>query len=137
MNIEDLPKSISSKIKIVGSHWIQVGAVYDAKRSHLQPAVRFMGKIRHANRVMLHLGTGFDLESELQANHKPECNINLCINPDHLYVGTQKENVDDIVRITKTHCKFGHELSTSPTTGHKYCQVCKNKRRDEWRRKYE
>ena len=34
-------------------------------------------------------------DKQFQINHR-ECNNPACINPEHLYVGTQKENVDDM-----------------------------------------
>lgn len=32
---------------------------------------------------------------ELQVNHK--CDVRLCVNPDHLWLGTQSENLNDMI----------------------------------------
>ena len=133
--IEQLPDNIKKFIKIVDNHWIWVGAVSDENRKHLQPRIRFDGKLCAVSRVVMHLLKDFNLNSELQINHKQECNLSLCVNPECLYEGTQQQNIDDIFRIPKLNCPQGHEMVTSPTTGHRYCQICKNKRRDEWRKK--
>ncbi len=80
------------------------------------------------------------MNSELQLNHKLECQIKLCCNPDCMYEGTQKQNIADSIKLgnnkelRKTHCPQGHEYHVSPTNGHRYCQICKNKRRDKWRK---
>lgn len=141
MNFDELPENIKSKIQLFGEHWLWIGAVRDETRENKQPVVRFAGKMRLAHRVVYHIATGFDLDSELQANHKVNiCDMSLCINPEHVYEGTQLENIQDTINsgriryANKTHCNYGHDLSVSPTTGHRYCQTCKNKRRDEWRK---
>lgn len=67
------------------------------------------------------------------------CDNRACVNPDHLYLGTAKTNIDDAIRRGrfkfrsaptvphKTHCKRGHELAVygrySRGTGWK-CREC-------------
>jgi hypothetical protein len=47
-----------------------------------------------------------------QVNHR--CDNTLCFNPDHLYIGDQRQNMKDCVRrkrhvsSRKTHCRKGH-----------------------------
>jgi hypothetical protein len=45
------------------------------------------------HRLAAHFHLGFDLESDLQVNHR--CDNPLCINPEHLYIGTQDDNMRD------------------------------------------
>lgn len=49
-----------------------------------------------------------------------ECDVRHCCNPDHLWLGTRKQNLQDMAnkgrgpcgaKATKTHCIRGHELS--------------------------
>ena len=56
------------------------------------------------HRFSAHVFHGLDLKSDLQANHKRECPNRHCWNPDHIYVGNQKENMQDAV-IAGTHPK--------------------------------
>lgn len=63
------------------------------------------------------------------------CDNPLCVNPDHLFSGTQAENIRDCIskgrkvnqNKNKTHCKRGHEFSPKNTgiNGSKrYCITC-------------
>jgi hypothetical protein len=77
-----------------------------------------------------------ELSDSLQANHKPECPSRACWNPEHLYVGTAKENNADIVRI---YCKNGHEFTEENTyyrkEGTRSCRICINLRSAKYRKK--
>lgn len=140
-NIEQLPYNIQRLLRPLGNHWIWIGGITDPNRKDPKGRLRFNGKMEYPHRVVFHLLTGFDLNSELQVNHKPECLDSLCCHPNCLYAGTQQDNMDDRKllgnhsELRKTHCPQGHEYNTSPTSGHRYCPTCKNKRRDEWRAK--
>lgn len=140
-NINDLPDNIKSNLEIVGKHWIWKGPITNKSRKDPKGRVRYNGKMEYPHRVVFHLLAGFDLNGNLQANHKISCLISLCCHPDCLYAGTQKENVRDSIELgnnkelNKTHCpNCEGPYSTSPTTGHRYCQKCKNARRDQWRK---
>lgn len=69
------------------------------------------------------------------------CDTPGCVRPDHLYIGTPKENVEDMVRRGRhrnqyrnaTHCIHGHEFTPENTLrfGPQFartCRVCHNAR---------
>lgn len=47
------------------------------------------------HRLAMHLLKGFNLLSDIQINHKRECLYSNCWNIEHLYEGTQKDNMQD------------------------------------------
>jgi len=63
------------------------------------------------------------------------CDNPPCHNPDHLFLGTQKENMIDCASKgraggqSKTHCKNGHSFSGKnlklTPKGHRVCLACK------------
>ena len=65
------------------------------------------------------------------------CDNPPCVNLDHLYLGTQKDNAQDAMargryrnsQAEKTHCKRGHEFTLENTArtvlGHRRCRECR------------
>lgn len=62
---------------------------------------RFKGKLQKAHRFSYFLH--FGVSNELCVLHK--CDNTLCVNPDHLFLGTRKENNEDRDRKNR-HIKF-------------------------------
>src|SRR5437660_10398733 len=56
----------------------------------------YKGKPVYVHRLSMHLFRGFDLDSGLEILHKAECKSRRCFNPDHLYDGTQQDNMRDM-----------------------------------------
>ncbi len=93
----------------------------------------YRGNVVRLHRKMLEIKLGRLLEKTIQACH--ECDNPPCINPDHVFEGTNTQNQRDMVakgRHTKqkrTHCKrFGHPLSGENLwirkDGRRVCKAC-------------
>lgn len=76
------------------------------------------GKLEKAHRVAWTHIKG-KIPEGLYALHK--CDNRKCVNPDHLYIGNDQDNMNDKVARRrhhahgKTHCKRGHEFNTENT----------------------
>jgi len=75
---------------------------------------------RHAHAVSWEMANGRRVAAGLQINHT--CHVRACVRPEHLYEGTQQQNMIDKAEsgwrpwnADKTHCKRGHEFTEENT----------------------
>jgi hypothetical protein len=58
------------------------------------------GKVGSRNKVVAAHRLSFEVyvsdPGNMQINH--HCDVSSCVNPEHLYAGTQQENIDDCIR---------------------------------------
>lgn len=88
-----------------------------------------------ASRISYEYFKGID-PKEMYVLHK--CDTRQCVNPDHLFLGTAKDNAQDCSKKgrhknqIKTHCHRGHEYTEQNTysrsPGKRECRICLNER---------
>jgi hypothetical protein len=96
--------------------------------------VKYAGKLHRAHRFSYEAFVGPIPDGLLVLHH---CDVRNCANPNHLFIGTHKQNMQDMVnkgrdlKGTMTHCRKGHEYTTEntyiqPSTGWRECRQCNN-----------
>lgn len=120
-------------------------------RTHwkIRPSITYKGKSRYAARRLWELLNG-EIPNGQSVLHA--CDNGYCINLDHVRLGTQQENIQDMldrkrirpnmeigkIQSTKTHCPAGHPYNDEHSLvlyrngkfRNRYCKTCKNTRRN-------
>ncbi|KKL48214.1 hypothetical protein LCGC14_2327750 [marine sediment metagenome] len=117
-------------------------------------AMYVSGKMELAHRIQWELING-NAPGELFVCH--HCDVPRCVNPNHLFLGTQKDNIQDMVKKGRrshliwtknnTHCKHGHlfdekntrwvteKSDTHNDCTYRACKLCYNTYMRRWRAK--
>lgn len=106
--------------------------------------VKHFGRGIGAHRAVYELKIKQRLPKEIYVCH--HCDNPSCINVEHLFIGTQKKNMQDMVlkkrsfNQKKTHCRRGHEFTEKNTAYERngmkrVCRKCAVIRSKKWHNK--
>jgi HNH endonuclease len=107
--------------------WNWIGSI----RKNGYGNARYDGKNISAHRMAAHLFLGLPLGDKRQVLH--HCDNPRCVNPAHLFLGTQSDNLKDCVakgrhpKTQKTHCPKGHPYggeNLGSWGGGRRCRIC-------------
>jgi len=112
--------------------WVWIAGINDKGYGRF----KLDGKLFLAHRAAYTIYVG-EIPQGINVCHK--CDVPECVNPDHLFLGTQKDNIQDSKskgrhrQLRKTHCPNGHEYNEENTyfssKGWRYCRACRSKMR--------
>jgi len=107
-------------------HWLWIAG----KTNSGHGSFKVDGKSVGAHVYSMIIYKNFDPNSGKHILHKPECNNPSCVNPEHLYIGTNIQNMRDKREQIKC-CPNGHEFNERSSgfyKGARYCKICKRDR---------
>ena len=84
--------SFFSRVEIKGETecWLWKGCTYNCGYGSFY----WRDKMRAASRVSYEIATGQELPDDIDVLHR--CDVRLCVNPAHLFLGTHKDNMLDM-----------------------------------------
>jgi hypothetical protein len=101
-----LPERFDAKWKLCEATgcWLWIGAKVRRTANYEQPIIgTWRSRTENAHRVswMLHRG---DIPNGQHVLHR--CDVPLCVNPDHLFLGTHQDNMDDMIKKARNYTKL-------------------------------
>lgn len=112
--MSDLLERFLPKYEVTDECWLWTAAIDRAGYGRIGGAD---GRILYAHRVAYELAVG-EIPKGLVIDHL--CRVRHCVNPDHLEVVSQRQNIlrgtaPVVENARKTHCKWGHEFTPENT----------------------
>lgn len=130
-------EKVLNRIDFGGDHncWPWLGAVTSAGYG----SARWEGRSQSAHRVVYQMARRVKLTPKQHLLHS--CDNPLCVNPNHLRIGTNDDNIQDKVdryRVTPVSaCPSGHEYTAKNTyvdpKGFRHCRACLKIYTQRWR----
>jgi hypothetical protein len=129
MGVGATPESFGARADRSGRCWLWIGPVYG--NNHYGCASS-RGRTMPAHRLAWTIARG-PIPAGMKVLHR--CDVPLCVRPDHLFLGTQADNMRDAATKGRTSngnrgkvfCKRGHEF-TPENTRHdrrgRQCRTC-------------
>jgi hypothetical protein len=114
---------------------------FGAKGSKGHGQIFMNGRLHIASRVSWAMANGREFPADMMACHS--CDNPPCVNPAHIWPGTNGDNMRDCVkkgrhdprsRSRQTHCKRGHEFTSENTIARRdypsrrICRICRDAR---------
>jgi len=133
-NKKRILKLLEKRTEYVSSCWLYNGYITIHGYGEMK-LFNGLGGRQLVHRLSAWIHFDYDLnDKEHQINHKLECKHPSCWNPDHLYIGTQQDNMQDVLK-SKNHyntnkevCKRGHPLNginiKTNQRGARVCRAC-------------
>ena len=121
--------------------WIWTGTRASTNPRRAYGSLEYRGQFMQAHRVSYQLAHGVALTRTEHVLH--DCDNPSCVNPDHLHLGTPKQNAREAIerglRVIPTHCPQGHLFDANNTRrekdGRRRCKACDRTRaRERYRR---
>lgn len=115
-----------AKINKTESCWLWTAAI-NSDNGYGRFDGRKYGLSSYAHRVSWEIYRG-PIPEGSQVLHR--CDIRSCVNPEHLFLGSQQDNIDDMVNkerawfSKKDKCPKGHEYDITDNRGKRKCRTC-------------
>lgn len=94
-------------IDSVTNCWLYIGPRTKGRNKELKYGqIKYKGKNIGVHRLALEIFKDIKFEENEQANHTSNCPNMHCFNPEHLYKGSQKDNMNDKKSKYKKKSKF-------------------------------